>query len=428
MRDTALLGGSGAVLATIVLLWTADLAPRTRWTVVLAAVVPWLVAAWTVEDRAARPLRALANLLEALRAGDTSFRLRSERPGDALDEVVREANALRDMLRGERLATREATALLRAVTEEIDVALFVLDAERRVRFANRRGARLLGKSPEALAGMGAAEAGLRAAVTAGGAAVRPIDFPGDSGRWQVRRVPLREGGLPRELVTLSDVGPTLREEERQAWQRLMRVLGHEVRNSLAPIRSIAEGLRGRLARREDAAETRRDLLDGLAIITDRSASLGRFLEGYARLARLPRPVLAPVEVGLFVRDAARLETRIPVQVDEGAPVTVRADRAQLEQVLINLLRNAADASIETGGGVRLGWATVRGALEIHVEDDGPGLGAAENLFVPFYTTKPDGTGIGLVLSRQIVEAHGGTLTLENRRAVAGCLATLRLPL
>jgi signal transduction histidine kinase len=411
----------------VVLLWTADLAARTRWTVTIAVVAVWLGAAWAIEDRASRVLRAVANLLEALRTGDTSLRLRSDRKGDALDEVVREANSLRDLLRGERVAQREAAALLRAVTEEVDLALFVLDAGRRVRFVNRRGARLLGRSPDEIGGQPAADVGLAPALD-GGTGVRRIDFPGASGRWHVRRLPLRERGLPHELVAIADVGSALREEERQAWQRLIRVLGHELRNSLTPIRSIADALRERLGRDEDGAETRRDLAHGLSIIAGRSASLGRFLEGYARLARLPLPVVGAVDVAPFLRGVAGLEGRIAVEVAPGPELTVRADRGQVEQVLINLLRNAADAALETEGGVRLGWAASRGMLEVWVEDDGPGIGAADNLFVPFYTTKPDGTGIGLVLSRQIAEAHGGTLTLENRVPGPGSVARLRLPL
>jgi nitrogen fixation/metabolism regulation signal transduction histidine kinase len=416
------------VVAALVLLWVADLASRTRFTVAAAIVALWLGSAWALEARAARPLRALANLLEALRSGDTSFRLRSDRSGDALDEVLIEANALREQVRAGRIETREASAMMNAVSEEVDLALFVLDASHVVRFANRRAERLLGRSADALVGRAAEQVGLAPLLDGDGARARALDLPGGRGRYTVRRVSLRERGLPHELIAIADVGPALREEERQAWQRLMRVLGHEVRNSLAPIRSIASGMLERLGRGGPDEETRHDLRDGLAIIAERSEALGRFLEGYSRLARLPRPALAPVDVAALLRETARFETRVAVAVADGPPLTLRGDRGQIEQVLINLLRNAADAALETGGGVRLGWTAARGALEVRVEDDGPGLGGAENLFVPFFTTKDHGTGIGLVLSRQIAEAHGGTLSLEARSPGPGCVAILRLPL
>jgi signal transduction histidine kinase len=132
----------------------------------------------------------------------------------------------------------------------------------------------------------------------------------------------------------------------------------------------------------------------------------------------------------IVRRVAGLETRLRVEALPGPAVTLHADPDQLEQLLINLLHNAADAALETRGGVRIGWRLPRGerAVELFVEDDGPGLPNTTNLFVPFFTTKPQGSGIGLVLSRQIAEAHGGSLSLENRADGPGCRATLRLPL
>jgi nitrogen fixation/metabolism regulation signal transduction histidine kinase len=345
-----------------------------------------------------------------------------------MDEVVKEANALREQIRGSRIEMREATALVRAVTEEIDLALFVVDPDRRLRFVNRRAERLLERASESLLGRTLEEAGLGELADDGGGSARAIDFPGGAGRFTVKHIPLRERGLPYELIAVADIGRTLRDEERQAWQRLIRVLGHEVRNSLAPIHSIASTLRLRLARNGAERAPGNDLGDGLAIIEERSFALSRFLEGYSALARLPKPAPAPLEIARFLRDAARLETRVSVAVQEGPALTVRGDRGQLEQVLINLLRNAADAALETGGEVRIGWGTTRGELEVRVEDEGPGLAGGENLFVPFFTTKANGTGIGLVLSRQIAEAHGGSLTLENRRGATGCVATLRLPL
>jgi two-component system nitrogen regulation sensor histidine kinase NtrY len=143
---------------------------------------------------------------------------------------------------------------------------------------------------------------------------------------------------------------------------------------------------------------------------------------------LPRPHLTSVDVGTLARRVVGVETRMSVKLSPGPEITINADPDQLEQLLINLIKNAVEAASETGGDVAAGWRRTRGFLDFWVDDEGPGLSSTSNLFVPFFTTKPEGTGIGLVLSRQIAEAHGGALTLENRQAARGCRALLRLPL
>ena len=229
-------------------------------------------------------------------------------------------------------------------------------------------------------------------------------------------------------MVLSDLSRVLREEERQAWQRLIRVLGHEINNSLAPIKSIAASLRDLLGRPTLPGDWREDVGDGLAVIAGRSESLSRFMAAYALLARLPSPQPKPMDVEQWVRRVAHLETRLPVHVAPGPPMTISADGDQLDQLLINLVRNAADASLETHGAVEVGWTRNGGTLDVWVRDNGLGVSDTTNLFVPFFTTKPNGSGIGLALSRQIAEAHGGVVTLENRRDARGSEARLRLPL
>ena len=207
----------------------------------------------------------------------------------------------------------------------------------------------------------------------------------------------------------------------------MRVLSHEINNSLAPIRSIAGTLQSLLGRTPRPPDAEEDLKRGLQVIAGRSEALVRFMSAYARLARLPAPQRTPLDVGLWVRRIAALETRIPVEVEGGPPLRIAADGDQLDQLLINLVRNAADAAVETGGGVRVRWSSDNGTVAVQVEDDGPGLTSSSNLFVPFFTTKKQGSGIGLLLSRQIAEAHGGSLRLENRGDGRGAVATVVLP-
>jgi two-component system nitrogen regulation sensor histidine kinase NtrY len=253
-------------------------------------------------------------------------------------------------------------------------------------------------------------------------------FPGGTGRWEIRRSSFRQDGLPHQLLVLSNITRALREEELLAWQRIVRVIGHEINNSLTPIKSISETLQSQLRIENRPPDWEDDLARGLAIIGSRSESLSRFMTAYARLARLPQPKLQPVDIGALVRRVAELETRIPVDIRSGAPIVVSADADQIEQALINMMRNAADASLETGGGVAVTWVRLPAHVEIQIEDEGPGLSNTSNLFVPFFTTKPGGSGIGLVLSRQIAEAHGGSLRLDNRVNGRGCIAQVRLPL
>jgi signal transduction histidine kinase len=257
-----------------------------------------------------------------------------------------------------------------------------------------------------------------------------VNFAGGSGQWELRRNSFRLEGLPHELLVLSDLRRALRQEEHQAWQRIIRVIGHEINNSLAPIRSIAEDLQETLRRPSDERppDFEDDLGRGLAVIDRRSGALDRFMTSYSRLAKLPPPRLGQVDVGAWLRRVVELEQRLPVRLAEGPGLTIQGDGDQLDQLLINLVRNAVDAALETGGRVELTWHKRERQVEILIADEGPGLADTRNLFVPFFTTKPNGTGIGLVLSRQICEAHRGTLTLEAQSARRGTLARLLLPL
>jgi nitrogen fixation/metabolism regulation signal transduction histidine kinase len=424
----ALAGGMPAIIAVFVFLVRGDYAPRVLWTVGAIVLGVWLAAALAVRERVVRPLHTLANLLAALREGDYSIRARGADLDDPLGLAFAEVNALREPLRAQRLGAVEAVALLQRVMGEIDVAVFAVDEGGVVRLVNRAGERLLGRPSEQLIGRMADALGLSACLTGEPRRVMDSAFLTDGGRWELRRSTFRQGGAPMRLLVLTDLRHALREEERQAWQRLVRVLSHEINNSLAPIQSIAGSLSALLGRAPRPADADDDLARGLGVIGGRAESLSRFMRSYARMARLPAPALAPVDVAALVERVAQLEKRVPVQVRPGPATTVSADGDQLEQLMINLVSNAVDASAEMHGAVEISWTKQDGALDLRVVDEGPGLPATTNLFTPFFTTKPSGTGIGLVLSRQIAEAHGGTLTLENRVDARGCVARLRLPL
>ena len=427
----ALLSGLPGSVTALIILWGHDYTDKVQWTLTVLIVCSWLGFAFSLRERVVRHLQTVSNLLAALREGDYSIRARGARHDDALGEVMAEVNELGETLREQRLGALEATALLRTVMAEIDVAIFAFDADARLRLVNRAGERLLAQPAERLIGRTAADLNLADCLNGGSddnTRTLAKTFPGGSGRWGVRHTTFRERGLPHQLLVMADLSRALREEERAAWQRIVRVLGHELNNSLAPIKSIAGSLGSMLGRTPRPNDWDEDMRRGLTVIEDRSAALARFMQAYAHLARLPPPHFKPLAVGAWVRRVVALETRMNVKLQPGPELTVQGDEDQLDQLLINLLRNAVDAALQTGGGVRVSWGQTATHLNVWIEDEGPGLSNTANLFVPFFTTKPGGSGIGLVLSRQIAEAHGGTLTLANRRNGSGCEARLRLPL
>lgn len=417
-----------AVAVALALLFTGDYSPRLRWTLAVIVVGAWLLMALALHDRVVRPLQTLANMLASMREGDFSQRGRAAGADHPLGLALLEVNLLAETLRTQRLGALEATALLATAMSEIDVAVFAVDDEERLRLVNAAGERLLGQGAGRLLGLTAAEVGLEEVLRGEAPRVEAALFPGGWGRWEIRRRVFRQQGRRHTLLVLADVTRALREEELLAWQRLVRVLSHEINNSLAPIKSIAGTLQSLLARSPRPADAEDDLASGLAVIGGRADALARFMSSYARLARLPAPEKEEVEVEGWIRRVASLETRVEVHVEPGPPAMVFADSAQLDQLLINLVRNGADAALETAGSVTIGWTADPLAVVVRVEDDGPGLSGTANLFVPFFTTKPQGSGIGLVLCRQIAEAHGGSLTVESRAGGTGAVARVRIPL
>src|SRR5271168_2102512 len=343
----ALAAGFPAVAtALIILWWTGDYSPKVQWTLTVVMVGAWWGFAAAVRERVASPLRTLANLLEAMREGDYSIRARGAKGEDALGDVMAQVNEMAATLREQRLGALEATTLLRKVMEEIDVAIFAFDGDRKLKLVNRAGERLLAQPAERIMNAEAHSLGLAEFLKGDESQNLQRTFPSGSGRWGIHRAMFREGGLPHQLLVVTDLTRALREEELQAWQRLVRVLGHELNNSLAPIKSIAGSLESLVKRDPLPGDWREDTSRGLSIIATRSEGLSRFMGAYARLAKLPRPHLAPVEVGPWIRQVVGLEQRLHAVLQPGPEFTIRGDRDQLDQLLINLLRNAAEASLE----------------------------------------------------------------------------------
>jgi two-component system nitrogen regulation sensor histidine kinase NtrY len=428
----ALITGGIPLAVAELLLWIGSSTDQTKWTVTFLLVLGWLIAALVLRTSIVRPLQTLSNMVAALREEDFSFRARRASRNDALGELVLEINSLSDTLSQQRLGSMEAVALLKKVLMEIDVAVFTFDPQQRLRIVNRAGEQLMGMTNERMIGRTAQELQLGHLLSEPGGRTVRMSFPGREGRWAIQLTSFRERGVPHQLLLISDLSRALREEERQAWRRLIRVLGHELNNSLAPIKSIAGTLRSLAGRVNRPPDWSQDVERGLEVIEGRADALSRFMQAYTKLARLPAPTFEKVELGQLVRHAASVEGRLPVEVTPGDEVTIDGDSDQLSQLLINVVKNAVDASLDPSirnpGAVQVGWEVNGRTVEVFIRDHGPGLLNSTNLFVPFFTTKIGGSGIGLVLSRQIAEAHGGTLSLENRKDTRGCEAVLRLPL
>lgn len=428
---TLLISAPGIVVAEI-LLWLSGHSLEFKWTITLFIAIGWLMGTSALHGQVIRPLQTLSNMVAAIREDDFSFRLRGGSREDSLADLIYEINSLATRLQQQKISALEATALLKKVLMEIDVAVFTFDQQQHLRIVNRAGEQLMGRIAPRMLGLTAQELGLQEFLEAEEPQTVQMTFPGKHGRWAISHTSFRENGVPHQLLIISDLSRALRAEERQAWQRLIRVLGHELNNSLAPIKSIAGTLGSLTTRAALPEDVTQDMRQGLRVIENRVESLNRFMQAYTQLARMPAPTLTKNEVGPLVQRVASLERRLSVKTLEGPRVTIDADPDQLEQLLINLIRNAADASLDPAlkqaGSVEVGWRTNARSVEIFIRDEGPGLLNSDNLFVPFFTTKHGGSGIGLTLSRQIAEAHGGVVQLSNRSDRTGCEAVVALPL
>jgi two-component system nitrogen regulation sensor histidine kinase NtrY len=402
-------------------------ASTSLWLTLLGVILfVTLITFGLLVEHVVRPLQTLTNVVSALREDDYAFRARGSSSGDVLGELAMEINALADMLQDQRAGALEASALLRRVVGSIDAPVLAFDPAGVLRLLNPAAESVLSLLPDESMGQPAAELGLAGLLDEPDEGIVELEHDGRNTRWMVHRSTFRQRGVPHDLLLLTDVSAALREEERQAWRRLIRVLGHEINNSLAPIKSIAGSLRTQLI---SGVATDEDLDRGLHIVESRAESLHRFVQAYRQLAQLPPPRLQKTPLAPLLERTLALEQRLHAEILGGPDVTLTIDPDQMEQMLINLVRNAVEAALATRTGkprVQVGWQVEAGKVIIGIEDNGPGIANDSNLFVPFYTTKAGGSGVGLALARQIVEAHAGSVRLINRQTV-GARAVVTLP-
>ena len=427
--------GLPTLLLCWILLWKHSVDIPIQCIVMLTLGAGWALAVSVVTEQITRPMQTLANVVASLREDDYSFRARGGQRNDALGDLALEINALASMLQGQRAGSLEAMALVERVMSSMQSPVLAFDREGTLKLLNQAGERAFGLRGQTSLGRTAKKLSLEYLLDASDDDLISIGGTQQASRWVIKRASFRLRGVPHTLLVLSDVSAALREEERVAWERLIRVLGHEINNSLTPIKSIAGSLRARLASLQGRGKDDSDFETGLEVIENRAESLNRFLQAYRQLMGLPAPKLEAVSLAALIERVARIETRIRVSIPNTVDITLMVDADHIQQALINLVRNAAeaalspDASDEDAPQVQIAWESMGNEVVIAILDNGPGLTNAGNLFVPFYTTKPSGTGIGLVLAQQIAQAHRGSVQLANRTdGRMGCRAELRLPL
>ncbi len=417
----------------VILLWMMYERHISIWITLITAINGGLLIIYTsyqIYRKLTHQMLSMQNLLHSLAQGDYSFRLRPLYDNGELGKLIKTINTLSNRLSQQRRETVESQLLLSTIIEHIDVAIVALNDESIVSFYNaaaknlflieQAGSRLTLIDPLAFVN----------SLPAGHHQVIELALRFTRGKYQIHLEEFREAGQQHKLLFVTDVNRLLRNEERKAWQSLVRVISHEINNSLSPIASISQTLSRLISRQETLLEDYDDLIDGLAIITSRANGLKEFLDGYKQLAKFPEPQLQWVFIDKLIRKTAVLFKEQNIIFDGASDTRICIDPVKFEQVMINLIKNAAEsmAQINVLGTIQISWTTDGTLFRLIICDQGAGINNADNFFVPFYSTKKNGMGIGLVLCREIIEAHNGRLSIANKLDEKGCCVSIELPL
>lgn len=428
LRLSLLASVTGLIMLTLALVY----AKLSIWLTLLIVLLMAVLIAYCnvrIYQKLVYQFRSLNNLIDAMQHGDYSLRVRSNRADSEFSQLITSINGLASRLTQQRNESIESQLLAHTVIEHIDVAIIAMDDHNEISFHNPAAKRLLDIGQQATDETLAEQLSVVKNLKSGHNQIVALSLGRQSGKFNIHIEEFREAGVQKKLLFITDVRTLLRSEERRAWQSLVRVISHEINNSLSPISSISQTLNGLIGRTQILEETKNDLLSGLGIISERAEGLKEFVNSYKKLANLPEPIKEAVSLGLLVDRTLKLFKDQEFTVSSEKDLTIYVDSVQLEQVLINLIKNAVEATalVEAREPIEIKWRDLDGTHRIEILDHGGGVLYPENLFVPFYSTKKQGSGIGLVLCRQIVEAHSGSLIIENRTGAVGCTAVVELP-
>lgn len=416
------------IVVFFLLLRGSQLDSLSTITIISFVVITWLLVLISVLHRLTNHWNSLANILQSFRHEDYSIIARQFSPDDSLGLVYYELNRFAQELGAEKKQSAESKHLLQRVLENVNVAIFLFDDQQQLVMVNKEGASLLGQTQEKLLHKNIQELDLEFAYLAADTTTHEHAFPTKKGQWLVKHSTYRDAGVRHSILFLADISHNLKQEERTAWQRLIRILSHEINNAIAPLTTTTDSLK-RLINKEAINEPlKSNLNEGLDIIDRRAHNLRRHVNSYSDISRLPNPIMMPMKVEATFQRVKEIFNDQNIEVVDNCKLTIHADESQLEQVLVNLIKNALEASPKDAAPISLRCHSSNTQLRIEVEDHGKGVENTKNLFIPFFTTKKDGSGIGLFISMQIIQAHGGTLSLENKHGSPGCIATIALPL
>ena len=432
----AILATLPGMIATSVLLYVSEFDPLEITTILVFVTLPWLIGIACFYSNAISPWKTVANILMSFREGDYSIRASAKNQNDAVGLVLNELNSIADYLHHSRRAEFASRKLMQRLLAEIDVAVFLFDNHFNLVMVNAYGAKLYGRSESDLLGNSIADLELTFAQFSAHSSSHEHQFPKQKSRWLVKNSGYRQHGLAHQIILLADIGENLRAEELVAWQKLIRILSHEINNAMTPLKTTA-GSMNRILKKDALPQNwRENFLEGIQIIDQRVDNLTRLVSSYAQVSRLPQPNKKQFSLKpLLLRVQASFQPQnIQLQLASELDIELKADAAQLEQVLINLLKNSLEANKANGKNdadtetVLIHAKANAEQLTMTLRDNGAGIENLDNLFIPYFTTKVTGNGIGLFVSRQIIEAHGGSIDLRNRKDHQGCIATICLPL
>lgn len=352
---------------------------------------------------------------------------RGSRNGE-LAEMVELVNSLARRLSQQRSESVESQMLLNTVIDHIDVAIVAIDENNGICFYNPAAKKLFKLDKTNANQSLPAQIEFAQAFSAGNHRVVELNLHGQQGRYNVHVEAYRDSGYQRKLLFITDVSTLLRSEERKAWRNLVRVISHEINNSLTPIASISQTLK-RIIEKQQAEPGAQELIEGLTIISERATGLGEFVKSYRQLSKLPDPKREWLPLRPFFERIKHLFEKMEIRLDCHAELLVCMDPVQMEQVFINILKNAIESIDQAGvvGLISIKCEFLDSVVRMTISDNGAGISNPDNLFVPFYSTKKHGSGIGLVLCRQIVETHKGHFSIVNRQECVGCQVVLELP-